>query len=74
MEIVHPYVPTRLARNPSLRCFPSTRCQFSCTRRPFGGFYLPSGCKPTSTGSIVPPMRQSGFFNRNSMLAIVQLH
>jgi hypothetical protein len=34
MEIVIPYVPTRLAQNPSLSYFLSIRCQFSCTRKP----------------------------------------
>jgi hypothetical protein len=74
MEIVHLYVPTRLAQNPSLSYFLSTRCQFSCTRRPFGGSYLPSRYRPTSTGIIVLPMRQFGFLIRNSTLTIVQLH
>jgi hypothetical protein len=74
MEIVHLYVPTRLAQNPSLSYFLSTCCQFSCTRRPFGGFYLLSKCRPTSTSNIAPPMWQSGFLNWNLMLIIVQLH
>jgi hypothetical protein len=29
MEIVHPYVPKKLAQIPSLRCSPSINCRFS---------------------------------------------
>jgi hypothetical protein len=73
-EIVHPYVPRRLAQIPSLRCSLGTRCRFSWTPRPSDDSYLRRGCKPISIGSIIPPMMRGGFLDPNWMLATLQVH
>jgi hypothetical protein len=45
-----------------------------CTPWPFGGSYLLPRCKPTSIGSIVPPMLQSSLLVSNSIPTTDQLH